>query len=267
MPWVRLPSASSPAAALADHVEQGLLLLAIDGVQRPLQRGRQFGRVFDALAVAAGGGAHLLERRQLVEVDEGGRLLRAASPLGYMPRVARRTAPHIALLTTTNSTGSRCIAEAWCTATGFEKMYEPSPRTAMTWRSGSANLTPSAAPAPQPSPAAGLDPKKLPGRVDGQCCGNSVYSLTMTDSGIARRGKAFADPHRAYRLLRRDRLAHLAPAGLLRLAARGDATAAGLDRRARDDLRRQRRAEPRQRHPRRPGDRDIGRRSRGSDSG
>jgi len=90
-------------------------------------------------------------------------LLRAASPCGYMPKVARRTAPHIALLTTTKRTGSRCAAAAWCTATGLAKRYEPSPKTATTCRSGSASLTPSAAPAPQPSPAAGLDPKKLPG--------------------------------------------------------------------------------------------------------
>jgi hypothetical protein len=53
----------------------------------------------------------------------------------------------------------------------------------MTCRSGSASLTPSAAPAPQPSPAAELDPKKLPARVEGQCSGNSVYSLTIADSG------------------------------------------------------------------------------------
>src|SRR5207245_5460047 len=104
-------------------------------------------------------------------------------PWGYMPNVARRTAPHIALLTTTNSTGSRCRLAAWCTATGLAKRYDPSPSTAMTWRSGSASLTPSAAPAPQPSPAAGLDPKKLPGRVDGQCSGSSVYSLTRIDPG------------------------------------------------------------------------------------
>jgi len=36
----------------------------------------------------------------------------------------------------------------------------------MTCRSGSASLMPSAAPAPQPSPAAGLDPKKLPGSTE-----------------------------------------------------------------------------------------------------
>src|ERR1044071_7922532 len=80
----------------------------------------------------------------------------------------------------------------------------------MTCRSGSASFTPSAAPAPQPSPAAepavvwpaglgelppeprpaappdpaaGLDPKKLPGRVEGQCSGNSVYSLTIVEAG------------------------------------------------------------------------------------
>src|SRR5438067_7621038 len=32
-----------------------------------------------------------------------------------------RSAPHIALLTTTKRTGSRCAAAAWCTATGLAK--------------------------------------------------------------------------------------------------------------------------------------------------
>src|ERR1700733_6365377 len=108
---------------------------------------------------------------------KGGLLAFAASPCGYMPSVARLTAPHIALLMTMVSTGSLCMVEAWCTATGFEKMYDPSPRIEITWRSGLASFTPSAAPAPQPSPAAGLDPKYEPGSLDGQCSGSSVYSL------------------------------------------------------------------------------------------
>src|SRR5712691_4707784 len=126
---------SSAAAALADDVEQCLALLDIDGVKGAGEGGRQFGRVLDPLAVAAGGSAHLLEGRQLVEVDE------------------RR------------AIAARCFA------------------LRVHAEGGSANLTPSAAPAPQPSPAAGLDPKKLPGRVDGQCSGSRVYSLTIADCG------------------------------------------------------------------------------------
>src|SRR5258708_7467587 len=100
-----------------------------------------------------------------------------------MPGGARRTAPHIALLTRRKGPGGGCKADGGCTATGLAKRYDPPPKTAMPCRSGSASLTPSAAPAPQPSPAAGLDPKNPPGRVDGQCSGKRVYSLTIAEPG------------------------------------------------------------------------------------
>src|SRR5580658_9438513 len=133
----------------------------------------------------------------------GGLLLLAASPCGYMPRVARRTAPHIALLMTTVSTGSLCIADAWCTATGLEKMYDPSPRIPITCRPGSASLTPSAAPAPQPSPAAGPDRAAM-----------LVQQRIFVDQdrvGGARLAEAMADPGGMDRGLRRHLLAQFAP--------------------------------------------------------
>ena len=99
----------------------------------------------------------------------------------------------------------------------------------MTCRSGSASLTPSAAPAPQPSPAAGLDPKNPPGRVDGQCSGSSVYSLTIVESGSRASRQTGADPDRADRPHFPRLVFELAPAGPHRLAPLGDPLPARCD--------------------------------------
>src|ERR1044071_2234000 len=70
-PGKGFPAWSPAATALADDVEEGLALFDIDGVESAGERCRQFRRVLDPLAVAAGGSADLLERRQFLEVDKG----------------------------------------------------------------------------------------------------------------------------------------------------------------------------------------------------
>src|SRR5207249_7837447 len=86
---------STAATSLADDVEQGLTLLDIDRVQRALERGREFGRVLDPLAVAARSGADLLEGRQFVEVDKGRAVAARSLPLGvHAQGGAAHCAPH-----------------------------------------------------------------------------------------------------------------------------------------------------------------------------
>jgi len=77
-----------------------------------VERCRQGGRVLDPLAIAAGGGADLFERRQFVEVNQRRLVAARRFALRVVPNMARRTAPHIELFMTTKSIGSLCTAEA-----------------------------------------------------------------------------------------------------------------------------------------------------------
>ena len=107
----RPPQAVPPGPQI--DIQKRLPPFVVDDRQARSSAPGQRRRVVDALAVAAGGFADVLEGRQLLQVDEG-RIVapRSRSPSGYMARVLRCTAPHIALFMTTNSTGSSCMAEA-----------------------------------------------------------------------------------------------------------------------------------------------------------